>query len=560
MAFDSLITKGLVNELNDTLSGGRVLKIYHPDNNDVVLHVHNNQKKWKLLLSIDSSRFGAYLTEDTFDSPKNPTSFCMFLRKHISGAIIKSFSQHSWDRIIEINFLTKDEMGYQREKTLIVEIMGKHSNLILIDTSSQKILDALKKLSLDSNSIRQIFPSIIYAYPPVQEKLSPEDFSKNNFDTRGKKILDFVYGISSCIANSIELSNKGSNILKEILLNIKNNNLDIAVYMDEQNLPVDFHIVPLEIYSGYKKINFKTISEAINFYYKNKTTSNRLVQKSRDTNKSINNLLKKLYKKHSKLLNELEVAKNSDYFKVIGELITANIHNISMGQECAKLFNYYTGEYLTVDLNSNLSPSNNAQNYFKKYNKSKRAIIEKEKQIKSTLSDINFLENSLAYLNMAENLSDIDVIREDLIEAGYLKSKTNLKFNNKNSKSKSENHLKFITTDGFSVLVGRSNKENDLLTTKIAKKNDIWLHTKDIHGSHIILQSNGKSIPNTSIKEAASLAAYYSKARDSENVPVDYTLIKYVKKPKGAKSGMVIFTNNKTIYVNPYKITLKDEL
>lgn len=550
MAFDGLVTRAIVNELKDNLLQGKIDKVYHPEKNELVFSVHTNKQKYKLYACVDTNHPGIFITEDEFQNPLTPSGFCMLLRKHLTGARIINISQKDWERIVEIDFETRDELGFNVNKKLIVEIMGKHSNIILVDTKTDKILDSIKRISIDVNRARQILPGMIYEYPPIQNKISPDKLTSADFDNFSdpKSILNNIQGISPLIAEELFESKSPHEKLKGFLNLLENRDLTCKVFLKEEDIPMDFHVLPIESYHELKSKNMDAVSKTIEYYYSHRESSNRVKQKSTDLKKHVNTTIKKLYLKKQKLSEELLKAEHSEKYRLYGELLTANIHSIKPGSSSVDVLNYYNGETITIPLDKRYHPSKNAQNYFKKYSKSKTAIVEKNNQLEHTDADILYLESVMSFIEMADSTETIDNIREELIESGFIRKRKLSK------QPKKKNEIKpftYTTTDGFKVLAGRNNKENDILTTKKAAKNDLWFHTKDIPGSHTILFTGGKDPSDIAIFEAAAIAAYHSKGRMSENVPVDYTKIRFVKKPSGAKPGMVIFTDNKTVYVTP---------
>ena len=550
MAFDGLVTRAIVNELKDNLLQGKIDKVYHPEKNELVFSVHTNKQKYKLYACVDTNHPGIFITEDEFQNPLTPSGFCMLLRKHLTGARIINISQKDWERIVEIDFETRDELGFNVNKKLIVEIMGKHSNIILVDTKTDKILDSIKRISIDVNRARQILPGMIYEYPPTQNKISPDKLTSADFDNFSdpKSILNNIQGISPLISEELFESKSPHEKLKGFLNLLENRDLTCKIFLKEEDIPMDFHVLPIESYHELKSKNMDTVSKTIEYYYSHRESSNRVKQKSTDLNKHVNTTIKKLYLKKQKLSEELLKAEHSEKYRLYGELLTANIHSIKPGSSSVDVLNYYNGETITIPLDKRYHPSKNAQNYFKKYSKSKTAIVEKNNQLEHTDADILYLESVMSFIEMADSTETIDNIREELIESGFIRRRKLSK------QPKKKNEIKpftYTTTDGFIVLAGRNNKENDILTTKKAAKNDLWFHTKDIPGSHTILFTGGKDPSDIAIFEAAAIAAYHSKGRMSENVPVDYTKIRFVKKPSGAKPGMVIFTDNKTVYVTP---------
>ena len=345
------------------------------------------------------------------------------------------------------------------------------------------------------------------------------------------------------------------NNLCKLLCDLEQEDLCPKVYIGNDGAPIDFHAIPiLSLEEIYEAKEFAGLSSAIEFFYSHRASSNRIKQKSTDLEKAVKNNLDKLYLKKQRLSEDLLKAENSEEYRLFGELLTANLHMFKTGDSKVTVFNYYDSNEITIPLDKKIAPSKNAQHYFKKYGKSKTAIKEKAIQLEETNEDITYLESIAVFVENAEAVDEIEEIRNELVEAGYLKKR---KVYGKPAKTKPAPHP-YTTSDGFRLLVGRNNKENDHLTFKMASSKDVWLHTKDIPGSHVILFTDGREITETSIFEAAAIAAYHSKGKDSENVPVDYVQVKYVKKPAGAKPGMVIFTNNRTVYVNP-AIPLKEK-
>ncbi|MDD4563984.1 MAG: NFACT RNA binding domain-containing protein [Eubacteriales bacterium] len=584
MSFDGMVVGAVVHQLNRTLIGGKIEKIYQPEPDEIILNIRSARENQRLYISANSSHARIHLISETSSNPLNPFGFCMLLRKHIQGGRISEIIQKDSERIAEISIDTINELGFSINKKLIVEIMGKHSNIILTDIASNKIIDSIKRISIDVNRFRQLLPGHQYVYPPSQGKVpyygitepQIESFIENSTGNIPKSLLSNIQGISPVIAEEIiyrvnllkqdrydsdinsVLFDPGTihtispaavtHVLNDMVSKIDDDSPTPRVYLSEDGTPFDFHLFPLIIISGYyREIVFNDISNAISFYYSNKSASNRVKQKSADLVKTTVNSLDKLYLKKQRLSEDLLKAKESDIYRLYGELLTANLYQIKHGFSEVELFNYYSNEDITIPLDARCTPIQNSQRYYKKYNKSKTAIIEKNRQLEETNNDAAYLESVLDYIEKAETIEEIEALRLELIESGYLRKRKN---NFKSSRNKPAPH-EYTTSDGFRVLVGRNNKENDILTFKTASGKDIWFHTKDIPGSHVILFTEGKSITETAIFEAAALAAYHSKGRESENVPVDYTQVRHVKKPNGAKPGMVIFINNKTIYVNP---------
>lgn len=578
MSFDGMVTGAIAHELNMKLTGGKIEKIYQPESTGVILFIHANRQHQMLYISAGSSHAGLHLVTKKDTNPQNPSGFCMLMRKHIQGGRISSIQQKDSERIVEISVETVNELGFSVSKKIIVEIMGKHSNLVIIDAISNKILDSIKRISIDVNRYRQLLPGLQYVYPPTQGKASyysitceeiakliaGNDKSKESNETGeaqevdletaplSKLLMDHIQGISPMISS--EILNGGTDAfsifqsLNKLTQSIRAGSFSPCVYIDKNHTPIDFHICSLSpLESVYEKLSFETINEATEYYYANKSSSNAIRQKSSDLERALKSNIDKLTLKKKRLFQDIEKAENAEIYRLHGELLTSNLHLIKPGDTTVTLLNYYDNTPLEVQLNVRLSPSQNAQAFYKKYSKSKTAIKEKNIQLADASQDIAYLDSVLSYIESATSSEEIEELRLELIEGGYMRKRKNTY---KPSKSKPMPHH-YTTSEGFRVFVGKNNKENDILTFKTASSKDLWLHTKDIPGSHTILFADGKKFTDESIAEAASMAAFHSKAQLSENVPVDYTQVRHVKKPSGAKPGMVIFTNNKTLYVNP---------
>lgn len=556
MAFDGIVTRAMVRELQDRILLGKIEKVYQPEADELVFHIHTKNGNVKLLASVGSAHARVcFITENPVNPPA-PLAFCMLLRKHLQGGRITEITQKDSERIIEISLETLNELGFTMSKKLIFEIMGKHSNIVLMDIASGKIIDSIKRVSFDVNRVRQILPGMIYQYPPAQDKIPFLEISAEQLEALpadGKAILRSVGGIAPAFAEELALRAgvQRSGYLSDVLAAIESpNHADARVYLDESGAPIDFYPVPLsELEENCRVERFGDLNSAMEFYFGKKESSNQGRQKSHDLIRSVNALLDKMYLKKKRLSEDLLKAENSEDLRLYGELLTANIHLIQPGMKSVEVTNYYDGSTLTIPLDVKLSPSKNAQHYFKKYGKSKTAIKEKQIQLDENEAEIKYLESVLSFLENTDDVVEIESIRAELVETGYVRRRRQAGgFKEKKYKPAP---YRYTLSNGMSVLVGRNNKENDILTFKTAGNKDLWLHTKDIPGSHVIVQSGGVELDEEAVWEAAAIAAYHSKARTSENVPVDYVQIKYVKKPAGAKPGMVIFTNNRTVYVNP---------
>lgn len=579
MALDGLVIHSIVDELSSKLLGGKIDKVHQPENDELVLHIRNNKENFKLILSSSASNPRVYLANNyKKENPISAPMFCMLFRKYIQNGIIVDVSQVGFERIIKISVESFDELKEKTTKDIYIEIMGRHSNIILTHSLDNKVIDSAKRIPFSVSRVRQLLPGVTYVLPPSQDKLNPLDnISKDDFVTAlnsfegpiFKSIYSKFLGISPVVAKEICFraniderlntndcsTNEFDSLYSEfssLFNNINNNKYNPCIIIDDNvDKVIDFSCIDLTLFKELSFINNESMSKILEDYYRTKDIKDRIHQRSSDLRKSISIKLDRLYNKLNKQEEELVESENADIFKIKGELITSYIYMVEKGMESIEVSNFYDPEYknITISLNKNLTPSENAQRYFKKYNKMKTAKKELAHQIEISLEEINYLENIILSIENCENLAELLDIREELSKVGYLKIK------GKNS-SKKETKLttkphEFISSDGFKILVGKNNKQNDHLTLKIADNNDIWMHTKNIPGSHVIIKTEGKKVSDEAIFEGAMLAAYFSKSKMSAQVPVDYTKKKNIKKPNGAKPGMVIYETNSTVYVTP---------
>jgi predicted ribosome quality control (RQC) complex YloA/Tae2 family protein len=555
MAFDGIVTMTAAKEMRPVIISGKIDKVYQPEADELVFNIHTKRGNVKLYASVNPAAARIHFIENSLQNPPAPLPFCMLLRKHIQGARVTDVAQVGSERIIEISLETLNELGFTVSKKLIFEIMGKHSNIVLLDISSGKIIDCIKHVSIDVNRVRQLLPGIIYKYPPAQDKipfkeLLPEGSPSVFLPPEAKAIQRTVGGVSPSFAQEMAASEDPLSFLRSAARIIEEGRFYPVVYSDDKGSPKEFHILPLSEYEDVcQKKEFDSLSLCLEYYYAHKQSSNKLHQKASDLERSVSSQLDKLYLKEQRLREDLLKAENSESLRLYGELLTANIHQVRPGDKSTSVINYYDGSTVNIPLDPRLSPSKNAQQYFKKYGKAKTAVKEKQFQLRTNESDIKYLDSVMSYLKNASDVSEIEALRRELEETGYLrKRKIPGGFKEKKISSKP---YRYILPGGCEVLVGRNNRENDILTFKTASSRDIWMHTKDIPGSHVIVKTSCEEISDEDLYAAASIAAYHSKGRESENVPVDYVRVKYVKKPAGAKPGMVIFTNNKTVWVDP---------
>lgn len=553
MAFDGIITYGITCELRERLKLGKIEKVYQPGNEELLLQIHTKSGNVKLFASCNSQSARLCLTDNKYQNPQQPPTFCMLMRKHLQGGRITDVRQYESERIIEIDIEAQNELGFDVCKRLIIEIMGKHSNIILIDIESGKIIDTIKRISIDVNRYRQLLPGIIYKYPPAQDKLPFKNIeAESELPDEAKLLTMAVGGISPAIARELLSGASVHARLSEILNEIETGAARGRVYIDEQGTPREFHLTTLSEYEGLEERFFDSISEAVEFYFFNRESSNMFNQKSMPLKRTVQAALDKALLKKKKLGEDLLAAEGSDKYRLYGELLTANIHLIKPGSRSVEVINYYDGNPITIPLDEKLSASKNAQKYFKKYSKARTAIHEKQAQLEDNEQDILYLESVLHAVDSAGTEEELDIIKDELQDTGYVRFRKKNGFPRKKSKP---SPIRYTLSDGTEVYVGRNNNENDWLTMKFASKTDVWMHTKDIPGSHVLLRlEDGRTVddlPADIIYEAAALAAYHSKAKNSAQVPVDYVPVRYIKKPNGSKPGYVIFTHNRTVYIEP---------
>ena len=571
MAFDGIVTTAIAHELGRKLAGGRIDRIYQPSADEIILQVRSGREKYRLFISANPSHAGLYLISDKDTNPQNPPAFCMLLRKHMQGARIRAIRQIDSERIIEIDTDAVNELGFAVNHRLTVEIMGKHSNIILVDIASGNIIDAVKRLSVDVNRYRQTLPGSAYIPPPSHGKipyfsLSPDAF-RQAMKSAGKHSLEkslvsSIQGISPLFASELLYragiygedpdENQIDRLYDELMSavqTVSEGNYTPGVYLDENSgSPYEFHALDLTILDDqYIRTETDSISTACHQFFEGRISSNRMHQKSSDIRHIISRALDRLLLKKQRLGEDLLKAEDSEKYRLYGELLTASLHKVTEGRKFAEVENYYDGSMLRIPLDPRYSAAKNAQRYFKKYSKSKTALIEKKRQLEETTREIDYLESVLTFTGEATTSEDLDDLRTELAENGYLKNR-NLRGRPKTQKL---HPFQYTLSSGLEVMAGKNNKENDQLTFKKASAGDIWLHTKDIPGSHVIVFTGGRQLTAEEIYEAASIAAFHSKAKQSNNVPVDYVNARYVKKPSGARPGYVIFTHNRTVYVDP---------
>ncbi|MDR0918047.1 MAG: NFACT family protein [Oscillospiraceae bacterium] len=545
MALDGTFLHLVKEELN-TLCGSRVIKIHQPSREEIILTFRDG----KLLLCANAVNARVHLTETTPENPKHPPMFCMLLRKHFLNAKLLIIEQDGLERILKFSFEHTNEIGDIEINSVFIEIMGKYSNIILTKKTENKeiIIDCLKRSEDAFSGERLLLPSAEYIPPKKDKRVN---FLTDNFDTENikttKDILNHFEGVAPTIANEwLAFATRNNEVDPVRLAYIIKATRDNPPYFNvlfDNNEPKKFSYIKLStLISLYNEKKYETACESLEKFFEQKTSLNRAKQYSETMLKMLVTLTERISKRINHQKIELENCSEKDKFRVSGELIFANIYNLKQGDIVAKLDNFYTGETVNIDLDPQKSPADNAKNYFKKYKKLVTAEKILKEQIENGLKELDYIESVFDTLTRAVTENEIAQIRLELEQTGYIKRTGNNK--------QKITALKPIEYEyqGFKILVGRNNIQNDLLT-KSADKTDIWLHTQKIHGSHVIIK--GRDIPDEVIAYAAKIAAYHSKARNSSQVPVDYTFVKQVKKPNGSKPGFVIYFEQQTIYTEP---------
>lgn len=598
MAFDGITIANITKELSETLLGGRIYKIAQPESDELLLTIKNNGNQYRLLLSADASLPMVYLTQTNKPSPMTAPGFCMLLRKHLQNARITAISQPGLERVIHLRLEHLNELGDLCEKKLIVEIMGKHSNIIFCDEKDQ-IIDSIKHISGMVSSVREVLPGRPYFIPQTQNKWNPLRFSARytkedsplfikspedseeltyvNLCTHMKekpmplyKALYTTYtGLSPTMAQELCYragidGDMPANVLDEPALQAVYKTLTdlmeetaagnfspVIIYAGRE--PLEYAAFPLTLYSDKTSQDFSSISDILERFYAERSVITRIRQKSVDLRKIVQTALERNVKKYDLQMRQMKDTEKRDKYKVYGELINTYGYNVEPEAKSIEALNYYTNKTITIPLDNTLTPQENAQKYFDKYGKLKRtyeALSELTVQVKE---EIEHLESILAALDIAMQEEDLVQIREELIESGYIRRKGSSKKVKITSRP-----FHYVSSDGFHIYVGKNNFQNDELTFKFANGGDWWFHAKQIPGSHVVLKTEGAEVPDRTFEEAARLAAYYSKGREQDKVEIDYVQKKHVKKPAGAKPGFVVYYTNYSMAIDSDISNLKE--
>lgn len=568
MAFDGIVVADLAHEFRKELLNGRITKIVQPETDELLLTIKSAEGQKRLLICADASLPLICLTDTNKPAPMTAPNFCMLLRKHIGGGRITDISQPKLERIIRFTIEHLNELGDLCRKVLIVEIMGKHSNIIFC-TEDGKIIDSIKHVSAQMSSVREVLPGRDYFIPDTMHKADPLSVSGEEFSSLlaekpvpvSKAIYTSFTGISPvtaeeiCSLAGVDSSVPAKEYSEDVLFHlytqfqiylsaVKEERFSPAIYYDGRE-PKEFSSLPLSHFSGYSSQEFSSISEVLKTYYFTKSQIMRIRQKSADLRHVVQTALERSRKKYDLQLRQIKDTEGREKYRIYGELINTYGYNVSEGAKQLEALNYYTNEMISIPLDSTKTPQENAQRYFAKYNKQKRTFEALSKLCQETKDDITYLESIQTSLDIALTENDLAEIKEELMDSGYIRRK----FTRKKVKIKNA-PLHYISSDGYHMYVGKNNLQNDELTFDFAAGNDWWFHAKQAPGSHVIVKTNGDELPDATFEEAGRLAAYYSSMRGSEKVEIDYVEKKHVKKPKGAKPGFVVYYTNYSLVID----------
>ena len=564
MPLDALCLTAVAAEIRAAVQGGKIDKIYQPTRDEVVLYIRGPAGNVRLLLSANPGHPRAHLTERNRENPEQPPMFCMLLRKHLQGARILELNQPPLERILDFRLETLDELGDRVERRLVLEAMGRSANLLLLDGEG-RIVDCTRRVDGDiARGQRQLLPGLFYRQPPAVDKLNPFTLSPEELrlvlanplgKAWDKLLLDSFTGLSPLVARELAFragddSEKLAAELEKLGKSVEENHFTPYLLVREGK-PVDFTFLPVLQYGPEtESIPRESFSALLDDFFSDRESAERVRQRGQDLVKSVTSARDRTARKLGNQARELEATKNRERLRELGDILTSNLHLMEKGMSTFRTMDFYDPEGGEVDipLDPLLTPQQNAAKYYKEYNKAKTAEEMLTIQIEKGEKELEYLNSVLENIALAEGEKDLQEIRQELTETGYLRRP---KTAAKRAKKVSGKPMEFRSSAGLRISVGKNNSQNDLLTTKLAYKSDIWLHTQKIHGSHVILWLEGGEADARSLTEAAQLAAYFSQARDGSKVPVDYTPVKYVKKPAGARPGMVVYTTYQTAVVEP---------
>lgn len=554
MALDGIFLHHLKNEIEAFSVGSRIEKIYQPSREELIFSLRSREGTKKLLLSCKADSARIHFTDYPPENPAKPPMLCMLFRKHLTGSRITAVTQNGLERIIKISADAVNELGDSVSLTIVVEIMGRYSNIILLNENGI-IIDAIKRIDENKSQVRCVLPGGAYVSPPPQNKL-------NLFEDNMEQIRERIYQSNKTLSNAFQDAVMGvspivcreyeNGVTIEKIREYAEKPVPVAVIRET---PMDFSFMPVKQYGSLVELKeFETFSSLLDFFYYEKVRADRIRQRSGDLFKKLQSLQERAVRKAVNREKELADCRDKDKYRIFGDLLSTNQYNLEKGAPFYDLENYYDNcNMIRVPVDVTLSPSQNAQKYYKEYRKKQIAETKLNGFIEDAKKEAEYLETVIDSLSRAETDSEITEIRNELAETGYLKYKAD----KKSKHTKALKPMEFESEEGFKIFVGRNNLMNDRLTLKLSKNYDLWFHTKDIPGSHVVVQNDGREFTDKVIREAAMLAAKNSKAGNSSNVPVDYTIIKNVKKPSGAKPGMVIYVDYKTEFVTPNSAELE---
>ncbi len=577
MAFDAGMVSAIVHELRARIIGARVEKVTQPERDEIVLLLHLGRENMRLALSSGTNNPHFNITATVKENPMTPPMFCMLLRKHLTGARVSGITQLGFERAVEFAFDCYDEMGFETTKYLVTETMGKYSNVILLN-GEKKVVSALKIIDLATSNVRQILPGFPYELPPEQKKLCPLSATKEQFmeafasagDVSADKfILSSFYGFAAVVAREIAYRAAGQvdaplsacdaeklwNALSFVTGRMNDGAYEPWLVCDASGKPVEYlFFEPLEYGANFEARRLDSFGELLDEYFGRRDKAERIRQRTADIFRLLTNAEARLEKKLALQRQDLLACADKERYKLWGDLITGNIYRLSRGMETAVLENYYDDACPTIEipLDKRLTPQQNAQKYYKRYNKSKTAEIELAKQIKLAEAELEYIYTVFDSLTRAESESDILEIRAELHGSGYASRMKNYS----PKKMSAPKLMEFKSSGGYRILCGKNNHQNDYLTTRLAAKGDYWFHVKNQPGSHVVMLINGEEPSERDFTEAAMIAAHYSKVSEGQNVAVDYTLVRNIKKPSGSKPGFVTYSTNYTAFVTPDEKTV----
>ena len=575
MPFDAVFLSAVADELRAQTLTCRVDKVQQPERDTVILHLRAPGMSARLLLSASTNHPRAHLSTRSFENPAQPPMFCMLLRKHLAGGRLSAITQPPMERLLDFSFDCTDELGESVQKHLILELMGRNSNLILTDGTG-RVLDCLRRVDFEMSAERQLLPGLYYRLPPTQGKRSPFETDADTLAQllcaqTGQKqfdawLLDTFGGISPLLCRELafrifgdvdtDIAALSQDAKRQAAVSLHEQFSALAdgkkapVLLVKQERPWDFTCIPIAQYGGFVRCELQHgFSQLLDSFYGERDHAERLRQKTQAVRKLLTNLCNRTARKLALQKKELAGTYDRERLRRLGDIVTANLHAIARGQSRLRAVDFYDPDMQEIDipLNPALSPQQNAAKFYKDYQKAKTAERVLTGQIARGETELDYLESVLEALSRAESERDIQQIRAELADGGYLREQTQ----KKRMKLPPAKPMQFRSTEGYTILAGRNNQQNDMLTTKLAEKGDIWLHAQKIHGSHVIIVCAGQTPSDETVTEAMTLAAYYSQSREGQNVPVDYTRVKNVKKPNGAKPGMVVYDRYATGYVTP---------